>query len=52
MQSVNSKLTARICLVAASIFLSGEVFSNSLSDVQEICSTVSDSNRQIAKTAG
>ena len=52
MQSVKSKLMARIFLVVASIFLSGEVFSNSLSDVQELCSTVSDSNRQLAKTAG
>lgn len=52
MQFVKSQLMARICLVVASICLPIDVVSNSLSDVQELCSTGSNSNRQLAKTAG
>lgn len=52
MQSVKTKLMARIYFLVACVFLSGVVVANSLSEAKAMCNNISDSNRALAKSAG
>ena len=52
MQSVETKLMARIYLIIAFCFLSGGLLANDLNNAKAMCNDISSANRNMAKAAG